>query len=222
MYLSKIPPIIQQLYPRFTWRFETKEKQLYLSFDDGPSPEITEWVLDLLKKYEAKATFFLIGDRVKKYPGIVHKIIDEGHSLGNHTHTHIRGRKTETKKYFKNFLVAQRTITDYSGYRTDLFRPPYGSINSSQTDKILQTHRIIMMDVISGDFDSKKSPEWCTKKVLKHTREGSIILFHDTEKAWPRLQHTLPETLEHFSKKGYSFQPIQANPPLMKIEREIL
>lgn len=222
MYLSKVPYIIQQLYPRYIWRFPTKEKQLFLSFDDGPSPEITAWVLDLLNKYDAKATFFLIGDRVTKHPGIVHKIIDEGHSLGNHTQNHLKGRKTETKKYLKNFLLAQRSITDYSGYRTDLFRPPYGSISTIEADKILQTHRIIMMDVISGDFDPKRSPEVCAQKVIQHSQSGSIILFHDTEKALPRLKYALPKVLEHFSKRGYTFQQIPANPPLMKIEREML
>lgn len=222
MYLSKVPYIVQQLYPRYIWRFPSKEKQLFLSFDDGPSPKITEWVLDLLKKHDAKATFFLIGDRVIKHPGIVHKIIDEGHSIGNHTQNHLRGRKTETKKYLKNFLLAQRSITDYSGFRTDLFRPPYGSISTVEADKILQTHRIIMMDVISGDFDQKRSPETCAQKVIQHARPGSIILFHDTEKAFPRLEFALPKILDHFGKEGYSFQLIPANPPLMKIEREIL
>jgi len=222
MYLSKIPSFVQQIYNRYVWRFDTDQKELYLSFDDGPTPEITEWVLDQLAKYEAKASFFLIGDKVRKHPEIVHKIIDAGHSIGNHTQNHLKGRKTETKRYLKNFLKAQKTITEYSGYRTDLFRPPYGSITNVQAEKILQTHRIIMMDVISGDFDTRKSPENCAKKVLKHARAGSIVLFHDYEKAWPRLQLALPKTLEHFSQAGYTFKSIVAHPPLMKIEREML
>lgn len=222
MYWNKIPPFVQQIYNRYIWRFDTKKKELYLSFDDGPTPEITEWVLEQLAKYEAKASFFLIGDKVRKHPEIVHKIIDAGHSLGNHTQNHLKGRKTETKRYLKNFLKAQKTITEYSGYRTDLFRPPYGSITNIQAEKILQTHRIIMMDVISGDFDTRKSPESCTKKVLKHAQSGSIVLFHDYEKAWPRLQLALPKVLEHFSQEGYTFKSIVAQPPLMKIEREML
>lgn len=222
MYLSYIPKLIRQYYNRYIWQMDADEKKLFLTFDDGPTPKITEWVLKQLEQYEAKASFFLIGDKVRKYPEIVHQLIDAGHSLGNHTQNHIRGRKTDNKRYLKNFLLAQKTITEYSGYRTDLFRPPYGSINNLQAEKILQTHRIIMMDVISGDFDRKRSPETCAHKVIKHARAGSIVLFHDSEKAWPRLQTALPLVLEHFSKAGYLFEEIPANPPLMKIEREMM
>ncbi|MEM6805167.1 MAG: polysaccharide deacetylase family protein [Bacteroidota bacterium] len=222
MYLSAIPKLLRQYYSRYVWKIDTDEKKLYLTFDDGPTPDITEWVLSQLEKYEAKASFFLIGDKVRKYPEIVHQLIDAGHSLGNHTQNHIKGRKTDNKRYLKNFLLAQKTISEYSGYRTDLFRPPYGSINNLQAEKILQTHRIIMMDVISGDFDRKRSPEICAKKVIKHAKAGSIVLFHDSEKAWPRLQTALPIVLEHFSQEGYQFEEIPAHPPLMKIEREMM
>lgn len=222
MYLSHIPTLVQQLFSDYIWRIDTAEKILYLSFDDGPSPKITPWVLEQLQKFEAKATFFLIGDRVIKYPELVHQIIDAGHSLGNHTHHHIKGRKSDTKAYLKNFLRAQRAITEYSGYRTDLFRPPYGSLTSKQADRILRTHQIIMMDVISGDFDVKRSPETCINKVIKYARKGSIVLFHDSEKAWPRLQMALPKVLSHFAEQGYRFEEIPSSPPLLKIEREIL
>ena len=222
MYLSYIPKLIRQYYNRYVWQMDTDEKKLFLTFDDGPSPQITEWVLKQLEQYEAKASFFLIGDKVRRYPEIVHQLIDSGHSLGNHTQNHIKGRKTDNKRYLKNFLLAQKTITEYSGYRTDLFRPPYGSINNLQAEKILQTHRIIMMDVISGDFDKKRSPETCAQKVIQHAKSGSIVLFHDSQKAWPRLQTALPIVLEHFAKEGYLFEEIPANPPLMKIEREMM
>ena len=209
MYLTKIPPFIQRLYPRFIWRFPTDKKRIYLTFDDGPSPEVTPWVLKQLDEYKAKATFFLIGEKVKKHPELVHEIIDQGHSIGNHTYNHLNGRKADTKPYLKNFLKGQRVIEEFTGYRTNLFRPPYGKITRSQANYILETHKIVMMDVLSGDFDRKLSAGTCYKNVIKNAVPGSIILFHDSKKAFPVLQQVLPQVLEYYFEKDYRFRAIK-------------
>ena len=209
MYLTKIPPFIQRLYPRFIWRFPTDGKRIFLTFDDGPSPEITPWVLKQLERYKAKATFFLIGEKVKAHPELVHEIIDCGHSIGNHTFNHLNGRKSDTKQYLKNFLEGQRAIEEYTGYRTNLFRPPYGKITKSQASYIMETHKIVMMDVLSGDFDKRVSGEACYKNVVKNVLPGSIVLFHDSKKAFPRLQYVLPRVLEYLAEEDYRFHAIK-------------
>ncbi|MCB0854844.1 MAG: polysaccharide deacetylase family protein [Bacteroidetes bacterium] len=211
MYLRRIPKLIQSYYSGYLWRVKTKEKIAYLTFDDGPTPEITDWVLNLLKQYEAKATFFLVGENVKQYPDIVHRVIDCGHFLGSHTQTHLNGWKTETKVYLKDFLQSCQTINEYSGFQTAHFRPPYGKITRAQARSILPTHEIVMMDVISGDFDLNMKGKDCFKYVKKHVRKGSIILFHDSIKAWPRLEIALPKTLEYLSEQGYRFETLPVN-----------
>ncbi|MFT4575754.1 MAG: peptidoglycan/xylan/chitin deacetylase (PgdA/CDA1 family) [Polaribacter sp.] len=205
LYLTKTPCIIQSLLKNYTWRFFTKKKEIYLTFDDGPTPEITDWVLDTLKEYNAKATFFCIGKNVVEEPEIYTRILAENHQIGNHTHNHKNGSKTDIKPYINNILEAEKQLENPS----KLFRPPYGRIKRKQAQKIKSLgYTIIMWDVLSADFDTTIRKEKCLQNVLKNTKNGSIIVFHDSIKAAKNLQYTLPKVLEHFSKKGYLFKAI--------------
>ena len=209
MYLKKIPALLQKRLPEVQWRVATQEANLYLTFDDGPNPEITPWVLDQLAKYEAKATFFCIGKQVRQHVGLVHQILDQGHAIGNHTEHHLNGWRTGHKTYLKDILLAQQTIQEYTGRLPRLYRPPYGRMSLPQIHDVRQSHHIVMMDVISGDFDTSRSGADCAHTVIRFARPGSIILFHDSPKAWPRLEVALPEVLEHFAEAGFRFQAIQ-------------
>lgn len=202
MYLVQPTYLIKSIYPKAIWRKSNAEKKLYLTFDDGPIPEITEWVLATLKQYNVKATFFCVGDNVVKHPVVYQKIVEEQHSIGNHTFNHLNGWKTHSSAYLKNISKCKEVI------KSDLFRPPYGRMKNTQY-KILQKHfSIIMWDVLSGDYDKNTSPEKCLNNVIKNYREGSIVLFHDSVKAWERLQFALPRFIEHALSKGYSFEKL--------------
>ncbi|MDX2283529.1 MAG: polysaccharide deacetylase family protein [Bacteroidia bacterium] len=205
MYLKKIPDWVRRLFPDFLWKTDEAGEVLYLTFDDGPTPGITPWVLDQLDQYDAKATFFLVGRHVTAHPEIVHDILDQGHSIGNHTHSHLNGWKTEHKSYLRDFLRARQAIAEYTGHRTRLFRPPYGRITRAAAEVISRTHRIVMMDVIAGDFDARLKPETVLNHVLLNAGPGSIVLLHDSEKAFPRLREALPRILDHYAGLGYRF-----------------
>jgi len=183
------------------------EKVIYLSFDDGPHVEATPFVLAELKKYNAKASFFCIGKNVEAHQNLYAQIIQEGHTVGNHTYDHVNGWKTNTAEYIQNIELAGKLI------ESNLFRPPYGRITRSQIHKIKADknlpQEIIMWDVLSGDFDLTLSPEACTKNVIKNTSEGSIVVFHDSAKAFERLKIALPAMLSHFTNLGYTFEAIQ-------------
>jgi peptidoglycan/xylan/chitin deacetylase (PgdA/CDA1 family) len=205
MYLVKTPWWLRKIYPSFVWNMPRDEKNIYLTFDDGPHETATPFVLDELRKYNAKATFFCIGKNVEKHRAIYQSILDEGHAVGNHTFNHMNGWKNNDFIYIKNISVAAQFI------KSNLFRPPYGRIKKAQAKMLLsanQPPQIIMWDVLSGDFDTKLSPEKCLKNVLRNTTNGSIIVFHDSTKAWERMSYALPKLLEHFSKQGYSFRVI--------------
>jgi peptidoglycan/xylan/chitin deacetylase (PgdA/CDA1 family) len=180
---------------------DRREKKIYLSFDDGPHPVATPFVLDQLKKYNAKASFFCIGKNVAAYPSLYSRILEEGHTVGNHTQDHLNGWKTTTDDYLRNVKAAEKWI------KSGLFRPPYGRIRSAQARKMRQ-YQIIMWDVLSADFDKAFSAERCYQHVVRHTNNGSIVVFHDSEKAWDKMSNTLPLVLEHFSKKGFQFSAI--------------
>ena len=199
-----MPRFIQRLYPERIWAFSHEKASVFLTFDDGPIPEVTPWVLDELKKHNAKATFFSIGENVKKHPEIFERILSEGHSVGNHTFNHLKGSKTETSKYIENTLLAEKLI------HSKLFRPPYGKITSKQA-KILQIKgfKIVMWDVISYDYDSTVSEEKCLQNVLRNIKPGSIIVFHDSLKAEKNLRYVLPKVLEIIVKKGWLCNSIQ-------------
>ncbi len=203
MYLIKTPSIIQRLFANYTWSFPTKKKEIFLTFDDGPTPEVTEFVLDELKKYDAKATFFCIGKNVKCHHHIYERICEEGHTVGNHTFNHLNGFFTKNSEYIENIQQASAHI------HSDLFRPPYGRLKSSQ-GKILtkQGYKIIMWSVLSGDFDHKVTPEKCLENVIQNTKEGSIVVMHDSIKAKEKIYYSLPKILSYFKEKGFAFSAI--------------
>ena len=207
-YLVKTPLLLKRLYPSLIWDLRPAAKEdrvIYLTFDDGPHPEATPFVLDELKRHHARATFFCIGKNVQAYPLIYKRILMEGHRVGNHTQHHLNGWKTDDAAYINNVREAAGHID------SRLFRPPYGRISLWQS-RLLRgeptNYRIIMWDVLSADFDRKLSAGDCARNVLLNTTSGSIIVFHDSEKAFERLKGALPVVLEHFSGKGYRFDVI--------------
>ncbi|MFC5408194.1 polysaccharide deacetylase family protein [Larkinella bovis] len=208
MFLHKTNFLLRTLFPRYQWRVSTPEKVIYLTFDDGPIPEVTEFVIDTLKQFQARATFFCIGDNVRKHPGIFQRVQQEGHSIGNHTFNHLNGWKTDDASYLANFRQCQQQL----GIPTRLFRPPYGRMKRSQGTEILKSHDVIMWDVLTGDFSQSLKPDVILQKTLNYTEPGSIVLFHDSIKAWPRMSYTLPRTLAHFSEKGYRFESLPQTP----------
>jgi peptidoglycan/xylan/chitin deacetylase (PgdA/CDA1 family) len=215
MYLVKSPLLLKWFYSALIWNKSRSKKIVYLTFDDGPIPNVTDFVLNTLKTFNAKATFFCIGDNIFKHPTIFERVKSEGHAIGNHTFNHLKGWKTDDETYVANFLKCQ-TLT-----QTNLFRPPYGRIKKSQiksikskvqslkSDTRLTTNDsgldIVMWDVLSGDFDTNLSPEKCYQNVIKNTQNGSIIVFHDSLKAFERLEYALPKVLKYLAEKGYQF-----------------
>ena len=204
-YFVKTPWWLKKLYSDCIWEMPCMEKVIYLTFDDGPHPDATPFVLDVLQKYKAKATFFCIGKNVVDQPLLYKRIILEGHAVGNHTFNHLNGWKTPDDAYLKNIVAAKNYID------SGLFRPPYGRITKFQL-KLLSTDRYklkaIMWTVLSGDFDERLSKEKCLQNVLKQSDKGSIIVFHDSKKAYDKLVFTLPKVLEYFADRGYRFEKI--------------
>jgi peptidoglycan-N-acetylglucosamine deacetylase len=197
------PYIIRNFFKDFIWRFSSEEKTLYLTFDDGPEPSVTPVILDFLKAHGALATFFCVGENVKKYPEIYQRILAEGHSVGNHTYNHLNGWKTTNDSYLQNIASCEGLV------KTNLFRPPYGKLKSSQTREIKKKYKIIMWDVLSRDYSIQATPQQCLKNVLKYGRNGSIILMHDSIKAEKKVIYSLPIILQHFGEKGYVFKEIK-------------
>ncbi len=215
-YLVKTPNLISVLFQHQTWRFSTKKKHIYLTFDDGPTPEVTCWVLDILKEYNAFATFFCIGKNIKSHPAVFQKIIKNGHAVGNHTYEHLNGWKTSSEEYFKSVLKTEKLIDKFNiqnpkfqAANSKLFRPPYGKIKSSQTKALVATnYNIVMWTVLSADFDTTINAEKCLENVINNTENGTIIVFHDSVKAFDKLKEVLPKILIYFSEKGYAFKKI--------------
>lgn len=203
MLWHKTPALAQSLFPKLVWRKETERKSIFLTFDDGPIPEATPWVLDTLKSYNAKATFFCVGHNVEKHPGIFQRLVKEGHSVGNHTYHHLNGWKTGSTTYLKDYLQCESLFHEH-GVKTSLFRPPYGRITLKQS-KYLKAKQIIMWDVLSGDFSKKTDPEVMLQKCILYSQPGSIVVFHDSVKAFKNLEFILPEYLNHFAQQGYQF-----------------
>jgi peptidoglycan/xylan/chitin deacetylase (PgdA/CDA1 family) len=202
MYLVKTPFWLLLVSPDFVWHKDRSKRCIYLTFDDGPIPVVTPFVLDTLKKFNAKATFFCIGDNIDKHPDIFNRLHSEGHAIGNHTYNHLKGWSTEDETYIENFNKCQ-TLT-----QTNLFRPPYGRIKGSQSRELkAQSSKpdIVMWDVLSGDFDEKLKPQNCLDNVIWNTENGSIIVFHDSLKAQPRLEFVLPRALQFWKEKGFEF-----------------
>jgi len=217
MYTVRPPFFLKWYYPNLIWNKDTKEKIVYLTFDDGPIPNVTDFVLNTLKSFGVKATFFCIGDNIQKHPHVFERLKSEGHAIGNHTYNHLKGWKTDDETYIANFLQCQELTN------TNLFRPPYGRIKKSQIKKLKAERlelkapsqssqislQIVMWDVLSGDFDLNLTPEKCYQNVITNISNGSIIVFHDSLKAWDRLEYALPRTIENLSKQGYKFGLLQ-------------
>lgn len=209
MYLVQTPKLLRALAPSFAeWDVAVKADApaVYLTFDDGPHPTATPFVLDQLAKYNAKGTFFCIGKNVIEYPEIYERIVKEGHSIGNHTHNHLKGWKTKTKEYIENTMQAAKFI------QSNLFRPPYGRIKRMQANQLHEMgYRIIMWSLLSGDFDIDLDPKRCLENIVFHLKPGDIVVFHDSQKAWDRMSYTLPRVLEHCKKNKWLVKPIDAD-----------
>lgn len=232
----KTPTLVKRMFPNYIWNIPTTNKTIYLTFDDGPTPGITHWVLDVLKQYNAKATFFCIGNNIEKHPEIFQNILKEGHAIGNHTHNHLKGWKTKTKDYLDNIYKAQHIINsqisktksqipnthqsvlsaveeskivNQKSLIVNLFRPPYGQIKQKQGKRLIGLgYKIIMWDILSFDWDATVPVEKCLNNVISKTKNGSVIVFHDSIKASKNMQYVLPKVLEYFSAKGYSFKAL--------------
>lgn len=208
-YIHKTPGWLKSIYPSLIWDFSDRsEKAIYLTFDDGPIPEVTEFVLDQLDQFDAKATFFCVGENIVKHPAVLERIRDEGHSIGNHTHNHIKGWNTTNTIYYENIARCAEVITEAGGSDRRLFRPPYGRIGYRQIKSLRAEYDIIMWDVLTGDYNASLSPSAILTKIKSATMPGSIVLFHDSIKAFPRMREVLPEYLTYFRDKGFRFLAI--------------
>ncbi|MDW7691879.1 polysaccharide deacetylase family protein [Flammeovirgaceae bacterium SG7u.111] len=210
MFIHKMGWFFQDvMYPSLTWRRETEEPTIFLTFDDGPIPELTPFILKTLEKYDAKATFFCVGDNIRKHPSILEQTLKAGHSIGNHTFNHLNGWNTTTNLYVENVFKCQEWMEKYMGNISDkLFRPPNGRISKAQIKALKSEFEIIMWEVLSGDYSSAISKEVCLQKSISHAKNGSIIVFHDNTKAKNNLYHTLPLFMEHFHQKGFQFKSL--------------
>ncbi|WP_299551986.1 polysaccharide deacetylase family protein [Seonamhaeicola sp.] len=221
----KTPVVAKKIFPNYIWDIPSADKSIYLTFDDGPTPEITDWVLNTLKPFHAKATFFCIGNNVDKHPDIFQNVLKEGHRIGNHTQDHIKGWKTKAKAYLKNIYDAEQIMSyelkvinrdlkannnsELLTLNSKLFRPPYGQLTPKQGKQLIKLgYTIVMWDVLSFDWDKNISEETCLNNVISKAGPGSIIVFHDSVKASKNMMHALPKVLDYFSKQGYTFKTI--------------
>ncbi|MDH7445400.1 polysaccharide deacetylase family protein [Aquimarina sp. 2201CG14-23] len=210
---TKTPDSIKLLFPNYVWDFYAKkERKIYLTFDDGPIPIITEFVLNQLEQYNAKATFFCIGENIKKHPEIFKKIITAGHAIGNHTMNHLKARKNNTTTYIENVAHCDKEIKQHTDCKNKLFRPPYGQLSKSKLTTLRKLgYQIILWDVLSKDWDKDTSNEECASNVINNSKSGSIIVFHDSIKASENLKFALPKVLAYFTEKGYIFDKITSS-----------
>lgn len=190
------------MMPGLIWNMEG-ESDVYLTFDDGPTPGNTEWILDTLARYDARATFFCLGKNAEQYPETYRKIVDAGHKVGNHTYSHQKGWRMGVERYVEDVDLARQFI------QSDLFRPPYGRIKPSQAKRLAERYTLVMWDVISRDYSNLITPRQCTRNVLKHIRPGSIVVFHDSPKSARNMRYTLPRVLEYLKEKGIGCSGIE-------------
>ena len=204
--MVKPPRMLRRIYAGALWKVQTKEKKLFLTFDDGPIPEVTPWVLDELKQYEAKATFFCIGNNIAQYPQVFQAIINQGHVVGNHTFDHLNGWDTQKEIYMQNTEQCQSYFAE--AYNLKLFRPPYGKMRFSQYNALKRRYKVVLWDVLSMDYDANLSAEEVLNNVVGNATNGSIIVFHDSLKAEAHLRFVLPKVLQYYSEKGFTFAPL--------------
>ena len=200
MYTIRLPFFLRIPVNNLIWRKPKSPPVVYLTFDDGPIPEVSPHVLEILKQEQVKATFFCVGENVKKHPEVYQQILEQGHRVGQHTYNHLPAFKHSKLNYANNVAIAQGYI------ESDLFRPPHGQIRWSQILKMRHKFRIVLWDVLSGDFDQNITPNKCLSNVIKYTRNGSVIVFHDSIKAQENLLYALPRAIKYLKKKGYSFE----------------
>lgn len=216
-YFNNSVKLFSLFFPSLLWKVDTLQKEIYLTFDDGPIPEVTDFVLEQLKIYNAKATFFCVGDNIKKYPEQFLKIVLSGHSTGNHTFHHLKGWDTVDEDYFQDIdkcdkviseNLARLNVSENQWSDKKLLRPPYGKIRNSQSKKLKEEYKIVMWNVLTGDFDQKQKPDVCFKNAVKYTTPGSIVIFHDSLKAEKNLRYALPAYLDYFTSRGYTFKKL--------------
>lgn len=206
--IHKTPVVLKRMFPQLTWHrsVPTDKKIIYLTFDDGPIPELSEYVQELLQTYNAKATFFCVGDNIRKHRTQFDKIVKGGHRIGNHTYHHVKGWKLDQESYLQEIKLCETEMQNAGLDQTmELFRPPYGQIKPGQIPLVLKHYEVIMWSVLSYDFDKHLNPYRAIKQCIKHTRSGSIVVFHENYKAEKNLKTILPAYLQHFSDKGYTF-----------------
>lgn len=210
---ESIPGFVKWIYPKRIWDAPVQGKEIYLTFDDGPIPQVTPWVLEQLRAYNARATFFCIGENVSRHPEVFRKIINDGHSIGNHTYNHLNGWRTGTDEYILNTLkcrkVIEKNMPENTVLSKALFRPPYGKITNRQAKELQKRgFSIVMWSVVSMDYDLSITSERCYQNVVRHGRPGSVVVFHDSLKAQPALTTVLPRVLDHYSREGYTFKAL--------------
>lgn len=205
MHFIERPPLIYRwLFGKVLWRMPARDrKYVYLTFDDGPVPDVTPWVLDVLRDHNVKATFFMVGQNVLRYPELIEKVREEGHSIGNHSLSHMQGIKNSSSDYITDVLAGAEITA------SNIFRPPHGLMKPSQITRLKKFCRIVMYDLVSRDYSSRLSPDKVFNNIQQFTRDGSIIVFHDSVKAWPNLRITLPRAIKWLKKQGYEFGVIQ-------------
>ncbi len=203
MYIHKTPGWLKLLYPGLIWDHYGEKRQIYLTFDDGPVPRTTSFVLEALSQFDAKATFFCVGENVSQNPDLYARLVENGHSWGNHTHNHLNGWKTANDTYLENISKCQQLLM--LGHQKPMFRPPYSRIKRSQIRLLKGEYRIVMWDLLTGDFDRTFPPQKCLENSIRLTRPGSIVIFHDSQKSWQNLEFVLPRYLDHFKKQGFQF-----------------
>ena len=201
MFIEQPPQIIRYLYPSAIWRMDKDERAVYLTFDDGPIPRVTPWVLDVLDRYGIKATFFMVGDNIRKHPDEFRMVVERGHRIGNHTFNHIRGLSYDINSYLENTDKACRMMMN-----TNLFRPPHGYMSPKQYAELKKRYKIIMWDLVTRDYNRKFNGEQILQKVKKYARNGSIITFHDSIKSEENLKYALPKAIEWLKEQGYEFK----------------
>lgn len=204
MFIEQPPALFRKLYPQALWRINPNEQAVCLTFDDGPIPEVTPWVLDVLERYDVKATFFMVGDNARRYPDVFRQVKERGHRIGNHTFNHIRGFEYNAKAYLQNADKANEYL------QTDLFRPPHGHMTWGQYHALKHRYKIVMWDLVTRDYSKKLQGPDVLDNVIRHTRNGSIITFHDSLKSWcnGNLTYALPRTIEFLKEEGYEFKTL--------------
>ena len=200
MFIEQPPQFVRQLYPGACWRMNVSERVVYLTFDDGPIPEVTPWVLDVLDRYRIKATFFMVGDNVRKHPEVYRMVVERGHRIGNHTYHHLKGFGLSADSYVANVEEANRLV------ESDLFRPPHGLMRMSQYHALRERYRIVMWDLVTRDYNPKLTGDEVLGKVKRYARNGSIITFHDSLRATHNLYYALPRAIEWLLAEGYEFK----------------